>query len=234
MFEILLLDLDDTILDFSWARRQALQRTLTRFALPDSPEIRKLFARLDRDCWSRLERGELTRQQVREVRFRSFLEELGLDGDPLALSDSYVEFLAQGHCFLPGAQEAVRRLSESCRLFLVTNSTVRVQQGRLKSADLYRYFEDIFISEQVGAGKPSVEFFNHCFARIPGFRREAALIVGDSLTTDIRGGKNAGIATCWINPTDQTPPKELTPDYQIPSLTQLEGLLSAVRNGNKT
>ena len=95
---------------------------------------------------------------------------------------------------------------------------------------MLRYFENIFISAELGANKPSREFFDRCFAQIPKFQREAALIVGDSLTSDIQGGKNASIATCWVNPKNLQAPENLTPDYQIPSLSQLEALLSAMRN----
>lgn len=225
MFEILLLDLDDTILDFGWAENQAITRTLTAFGIEPTKEVCALYSRINLEHWRRLERKELTREQVRVGRFAELLRTLGVAGDALACADTYVAYLAQGHRFLPGAQEAVSRLSEKYRLFLVTNGNAPVQEGRLKSADLSRFFEKIFISQEIGANKPAVEFFDRCFMQIPDFDREKTIIVGDSLTSDILGGNNAGIAACWVNPKHRPRRADIRVDYEIESITQLKMLL---------
>ena len=230
MFEIILLDLDDTILDFSWAEGHAIRSALQEFGIVPTEEICQTYRKINLAHWQALERRALTLEQVRVGRFRALLAALGKTGAEYDLADAYVHYLGRGHCFLPGAKEAVEGLSQKYRLFLVTNGNPPVQWGRLQSADLLRYFENIFISAELGANKPSREFFDRCFAQIPKFQREAALIVGDSLTSDIQGGKNASIATCWVNPKNLQAPENLTPDYQIPSLSQLEALLSAMRN----
>ena len=229
MFEILLLDLDDTILDFHLAERYAIQKTLAAFGIEPNEEVCGIYSRINREHWQRLERRELTREQVRVGRFDELFRTLGVGGDPLACADAYVENLGQGHYFLPGAQEAVGRLSQKYRLFLVTNGNASVQEGRLKSAKITHYFEKVFISQLIGANKPAVEFFNGCFAQIPDFDREKTLIVGDSLTSDILGGNNAGIATCWVNPGHLPHGGEIRVDYQIEALSQLEALLETLR-----
>ena len=140
---------------------------------------------------------------------------------------SYEHNLSIGHYFLPGAEEAVKRLHEKYRLFLVSNGTAVVQQGRLTSANLYPWFEKVFISQEIGFNKPDKAFFDRCFAQIPGFDPSKALMVGDSLTSDIQGGINAGLRTVWINPAHK-PADKIHPDYEIEGLSQLETLLEGL------
>ena len=161
-------------------------------------------------------------------RFRQLLEELGKEGDPAAMGELYLERLARGHCFLPGALETLDILVKKYRLFLVTNGNPPVQYGRLKSAGITHYFEKLFISMEIGHNKPSVEFFDHCFSNIPGFDKSKAIIVGDSLLSDIRGGINAGIKTCWVNPNHRPFREEIVPDYQIEKLPQLLPILETL------
>jgi len=123
-----------------------------------------------------------------------------------------------------GAREAVERLSQKYRLSLVSNGNAKVQAGRLDSAGIRPFFEKIFISQELGADKPDPVFFERAFAQIPGFRKDRAMIAGDSLTSDILGGKNAGIATCWVAPQD-IDPGDIRPDHRIERLSQLEGVL---------
>ena len=175
-----------------------------------------------------MELGKLTRKQVQEERFHVLFSELGREVDGEAIAKAYMENLAIGHYFLPGAEEAVARLSKKYRLFLASNGTASVQAGRMTSANLYRFFEKVFVSEEIGANKPSLEYFELCFAQIPGFDRSKAIMVGDSLTSDIRGGQNAGIATCWVNPRGLPRREDIIPDYELSSLAQLEDLLERI------
>jgi len=104
-----------------------------------------------------------------------------------------------------------------------------VQKGRMTSANLYRFFEKVFVSEEIGANKPSMDYFGPAFAQIPGFDRSKAIIVGDSLSSDIQGGINAGIATCWVNPNHKEAPAHIRPDYEIEALHQLPALLESLK-----
>ena len=144
--------------------------------------------------------------------------------DAAACVKSYEKNLSIGHYFLPGAEETVKRLHEKYRLFLLSNGTACVQHGRLTSAGLYPYFEQVFISQEIGYNKPDKAYFDGCFSRIPGFDPKKALMVGDSLTSDIRGGINAGVKTVWVNPSHKAC-GDIRPDYQIEALSQLEALL---------
>lgn len=223
MIEFLFLDLDDTILDFQKAERLALAKTLESFGLPPTDTVLARYHEINREHWERLERKELTRQQVLVGRFAALFAEMGLSAQAEQVARTYEENLSQGHYFLPGAEEALKSLSKKYKLYLASNGTARVQAGRLKSAGIIPYFQEIFVSEEMGYNKPDPAYFDACFARIPGFRKDRAMMVGDSLTSDILGGIQAGIATCWVNPHHKT--GSIRPDYEIESIVQLEALL---------
>lgn len=224
MMEFLFLDLDDTILDFRKAERIAIAKTIRDFGVEPAAETLALYHRINKAHWEMLERGELTRAEVLLNRFAVLFRELGVEADAAACAKSYEKNLSVGHYFLPGAEEAVASLSKKYRLFLASNGTAAVQKGRLTSANLYRFFEQTFISQELGHNKPSKAYFDACFARIPDFDPEKAVMVGDSLTSDILGGRNAGIATVWVNP-EHKPCGGIRPDYEIEVLYQLEALL---------
>ena len=224
MIEFLFLDLDDTILDFHKAERIAIAKTIRDYGVEPTEEILALYHRINKWHWEQLELGNLTRKQVQEDRFAVLFRELGREVDAEACAKAYMENLAIGHYFLPGAEEAVDRLSRKYRLFLVSNGNASVQKGRMTSANLYRFFEKVFVSQEIGFNKPAKAYFDACFAQIPDFDPARALMVGDSLSSDIKGGINAGIPTVWVNP-EHKPCGEIKPDYEIEALSQLEALL---------
>ncbi len=228
MFEILFLDMDDTILDFKKAEKLALCKTLEGFSLEPTEEVCARYSAINQLHWERLERKEITREQVILGRFEMLFAEYGIPGDSAQIAGQYTKNLAVGHYFLPGAEDAVKVLSQKYRLFLSSNGTTWVQKSRIQSAGIAQYFENIFISQEIGVNKPDKGFFDGCFARIPDFDREKAMIVGDSLTSDILGGKNAGIATCWVNPKGKKARADICPDYEIEGLDKLEILLQSL------
>ena len=227
MIEFLFLDLDDTILDFHKAERIALSRTIRDFGVEPTEEVLHLYHGINKWHWEQLELGRMTRDQVLVDRFGVLFERLGRTVDPAACAKAYERNLSIGHYFLPGAEEAVDALSKKYRLFLASNGTASVQKGRMTSANLYRFFETVFVSQEIGHNKPSKAYFDACFARILGFDPARAMIVGDSLTSDIKGGINAGIRTVWVNP-DHKPCGDIRPDYEIEALSQLEALLEVL------
>lgn len=229
MIEFLLLDLDDTILDFHKAERIALSKTIRDFGIEPTQEVLDRYHVINKWHWEQLELGKLTRDEVLQNRFGVLFSELDVPADKALCAKTYEKNLSIGHYFLPGAEEAVDSLSKKYRLFLVSNGTACVQEGRMRSANLYRFFEKVFVSQEIGANKPSLEYFSRCFAQIDGFDPKKAIIVGDSLSSDIQGGKNAGILTCWINPERKTAPAHLTPDYDIPALSHLESILENLK-----
>lgn len=228
MIEFLLLDLDDTILDFHKAERIAIAKTLDSFGLTATEEVLSRYHVINKQHWEMLERGELTRPQVLQNRFAVLFSEFGLEVDAAAVAKAYEKNLSIGHYFLPGAEEAVDSLSKKYKLYLVSNGTASVQKGRMTSANLYRFFEKVFVSQEIGYNKPAREFFDGCFSQIPGFDPEKAIIVGDSLTSDILGGMNAGIKTCWVNPEHLPGREDIKADFEIESIKELEALLATL------
>ncbi|MBQ3529437.1 MAG: YjjG family noncanonical pyrimidine nucleotidase [Oscillospiraceae bacterium] len=228
MIEFLFLDLDDTILDFHKAERLALGKTFRSFGLEPTEEVLTRYHLINKAHWERLERKELTREEVLVGRFAALFQEFGLQVDPEACARAYENNLSIGHYFLPGAYEAVESLSKKYKLYLASNGTAKVQAGRLNSANISHYFQKIFVSQEIGANKPDILYFQRCFAEIPGFDVTKAMMVGDSLTSDILGGIQAGMKTCWVNPNGKVAPENIQPDYEIKALSELEGLLDSL------
>ena len=227
MIEFVFLDLDDTILDFRKAEYIAIGKTIADFGIDPTDAVRHRYHEINIWHWHQLELGNMTREQVLEGRFRMLFAELGVDVDAEKVARAYEKNLGIGHWFLPGAEEAVARLSKKYRLFLASNGTASVQKGRMTSANLYRFFEKVFVSQEIGHNKPSKAYFDGCIAQIPGFDPDKAVMVGDSLSSDIQGGINAGIKTVWVNP-NHAEARTVRPDYEIESLTQLEALLEQI------
>lgn len=223
-----LLDVDDTILDFRKAEAVALSKALAERKIEPTPAIIERYSQINKSQWELLEEGRLTREQVLLRRFELLFEELGLDLSPERMRDRYEHYLAVGHYFMPGAPELLWELYGKYALYIVSNGTASVQAGRLASAGIENFFEGIFISQEIGCNKPEQAFFERCFARIANFDPRRAMIVGDSLTSDIRGGRNAGILSCWYNPRGSAPRQDIRPDYEIQSLAQLPALLDSL------
>ena len=227
MIEFLFLDLDDTILDFHKAERLAISKTFKSFGLEPTEQVLQQYHEINIMQWQMLERGETTRDEVLVNRFGILFKKKGIDADSVLCARTYEKNLGIGHYFLPGAEEAVKALHKKYRMFLASNGTAEVQHSRLTSAGLYPYFEKVFISQKLGYNKPSREYFEACYAMIPGFTPDRAIMVGDSLTSDILGGKNGGMKTVWVNPQHRKC-GEIVPDYEIENITQLEKLLETL------
>ena len=228
MIEFLFLDLDDTILDFHKAERIAIAKTIRDFGVEPTEGVLNRYHVINKWHWEQLELGTLTRAEVLVNRFAALFSELGEEVDARKCAKVYEKNLSIGHYFLPGAEEAVEALSKKYRLYLASNGTASVQKGRMTSANLYRFFEKVFVSQEIGHNKPSKAYFDGCFAQIPDFDPKKAMIVGDSLSSDIKGGINAGIATVWVNPNHLPANPDIPADYEIEVLSQLEALLETL------
>ena len=223
-----LLDLDNTILDFDTAERHALSRAFTMLGVAYDDALLKRYNQLNIRHWEMLEDGILTREEVLVKRFEALYREKGIEADADRTQALYESLLAEGHWFMPGAEELLEALTGKYRLFLCSNGSALVQEGRIKSAGIAPYFERIFVSEHMGANKPEKKYFDVCFAQIPDFDRQKTVMLGDSLTSDIRGGVNAGVKTCWFNPKGKPNPGAVLPDYEIRALDEFPPLLEQI------
>ena len=218
-------DLDNTLLDFDRGEAHALSRALRQFGVDPTPAVLDRYHVINLSQWELLEEGKLTKDQVLLRRFDLLFAELGTACDSQAVCDLYESFLAEEHAFVPGAPELLKALTPRYSLYLATNGAAAVQRRRLADANILPYFQDIFISEEVGFHKPSPAFFHACFAAIPSFDPASALMVGDSLTSDIRGGRDAGLRTCWFDRLGRFCRPDIQPDYTVTALDQLPALL---------
>lgn len=221
MITHIFLDVDNTILDFNKAEAIALEKTLSALSVPHSPEVIRRYSQLNLAQWKLLE-------QVKVRRYRLLFDELKTDASPEEAARIYEGLLGQGHYFMDGAVEMLQALYGSFHLYLATNGTASVQKSRLKSAEIEPFFEQIFISEELGCNKPETSFFERCFATIPDFKKEEAVMVGDSLTSDILGGIRAGIRTIWFNKDLKESSGEIRPDHTIKALSELPDLLRSM------
>ena len=220
-----LLDIDDTILDFQTAEAAALRRAFTALDIPIDDALIARYNAINRSQWELLEAGVLTREQVLVRRFELLFEEYAYNASGAEATARYERELCFGHWFMPGAEELLKELMGDYRLFIVSNGSAKVQDARLRSAGIGPFFEQIFISERLGAEKPTRAFFERCFARIPDFDPTRAILVGDSLTSDIRGAINAGVRSCWYNARQRPARADIVPDYEIRALSELPPLL---------
>ena len=227
-YRFLLLDADGTLLDFDQDMLHAFQGTFEAcFAgqRPYAPALLDTYEGCNNRWWKKLERGECEKSQLFTGRFRDFLAETGLSGDPEQINEAYFKNLGQGGALLPGALELVRDLSEQYELYIVTNGNAATQKTRLERSGLLNYVNSYFVSEDAGAAKPDVRYFDYVFSRIPGFAKEEALLIGDSLTSDMLGAQNAGIDAVWYCPQGGEVPEGLSIPYRADSFGEIRGLL---------
>lgn len=228
MIRNVLFDLDDTLFDFHKAEKIALTKTLVHFGIDPTEETLALYSTINAAHWKRLELGEISREEVKVGRYRELFETIGVECDPAKATAYYESMLAIGHYFMPGAPELLEELYRKYRLYIVSNGTAKVQEGRIGSSGIAKYMDGIFISQILGANKPDKQFFDICFAEIPDFSLSETVIIGDSLSSDIKGGINAGITTVWFNPKGIENDNDIKPDYTIKELSEVPGLLSQI------
>ncbi|WP_181186108.1 YjjG family noncanonical pyrimidine nucleotidase [Alkalicoccus urumqiensis] len=217
-----LFDLDDTLLDFQAAQEYALSKLFTQHDIPLTAEIKQRYKEINRNLWSAYEEGEVAKSFVLTARFEHLFEELGLHFRGEELEPLYRKFLQEKTIFISGAERVVDTLKQSCRLSIATNGVAATQQARLKLSGLMEKMDDIFISETIGAQKPSAGFFSYVLERLP---EQETVIIGDSLTADIAGGNKAGLKTIWFNPEGKQRDTGITPDMEVRKLTEIPSLL---------
>ena len=221
-YDILLFDADNTVLDFDSSEEQALRRAFQEVGLNFDKNVLQVYRKNNVAQWQLFELGQLTKSQVLINRFILTFEDLHLPTDELdTVATLYEEYLKFGFFVVPHAEEVLTQLQDKCQLYIVSNGVAEIQNSRMKGSGLERYFRERFVSETVGYPKPQIEYFNYCFGHIDGFDKSKSLIIGDSLTSDIQGGVNAGIDTCWFNPTHAKNTSKLLPTYEIDDLRTL-------------
>ena len=225
----MLLDADGTLLDFDQDMLHAFQATFeTCFARqrPYAPELLEIYERCNNRWWKKLERGECEKSQLFTGRFRDFLAETGLSGDPEQINETYFKNLGQGGALLPGAAGAGAGSLGTVRAVHRHQWQRRhPKKPGWSGPGLLNYVNSYFVSEDAGAAKPDVRYFDYVFSRIPGFAKEEALLIGDSLTSDMMGAQNAGIDAVWYCPQGGEVPEGLSIPYRAGSFGEIRRLL---------
>lgn len=224
-------DLDQTLLNFDLSMDYAIRAVFNRYGLAVTDEIVTRYDAINRSYWNRLELGEITKKEVTVGRFYTLFEELHIRHIvPEEMADAYQKELGSVFFFIDGAKELVTELrAKGLRQYIVTNGVYATQASKMKLSGLDQIMDGVFVSEAIGYPKPMKEYFDACFAALPGISRDDCILVGDSLTSDMRGAANAGIASCWFNPGRKIKEIDVPTDYEIRRLDELLPILEQER-----
>lgn len=223
-YSTLFLDLDNTLLDFNKAEKVAVEKVLKSYSLPHDSEAIKTYSKINASFWKRFEKGEISKDAIFEGRFIKLLEVFGKTGDTKAISEDYCKNLSEGYFTVDGSFEILDYLKNKGYFLCATTNGLSITQfKRIKKSGLEPYFDKIFVSEDTGHQKPEKEYFDYAIENIPEKNRQSILIIGDSQSSDILGGINSGIDTCWYNPYGDT--EKYKPTYEIKDLSELKKIL---------
>lgn len=228
MIKSIILDVDDTLLDFHKSERLALSETLIDLGITPSDETVSLYSRINREQWNALERGEVRREELLYRRFDLLFRELGVSASGTIAQSRYERYLSEQVHFVDGAKELLSLLFGKYKLYIASNGTAVVQDPRIEKSGIAPYFDGIFISERVGYNKPDLRFFDAVLRAMGEVKKDEIIIFGDSLTSDIFGGKNAGIKTCWFNPSKKKNESDIVPDYEVKNLLDFPKILDKI------
>ena len=220
-FPYLLLDADNTLFDFNAANHDAFSSVCSYCDIPYTEEYYNLYESINKPLWAAFDRGEVTKDFLVVERFRRFLDIVGVKRNPTDCNKLHLSKLGQSTTLLPYAYDVCRTLSQSHKLYIVTNAVASVQKRRLASSTIAPYISDAFISEEAGASKPSTEYFNYVFSQVSNLNKNNCILIGDSLSSDIKGANNFDIPCCWYNINGESRPRSLRIDYEINDLRQL-------------
>lgn len=225
-YTTILWDVDGTLLDFLYSQRYAVRKCFRSMGREITEEQIQRYSQINDDYWKRLELGEVTKEQLLTGRFVALFHEYGIENiDVEAFAKEYQEALGSVFSYLDDSLAICQALRGRVRQYVVTNGVIATQRNKLELSGLAAVMDDLFISEQVGAPKPSRAFFDYVLAHIEEKDKAKILIVGDSVSSDIKGGVQAGIATCWYRPEGEVNQSVYRPDYEISNLHALFDIL---------
>ena len=223
--KIVLLDLDNTIIDFNECARHSIMNIFEEYGFVYTPKVFDTFITENVKIWKRLENGEITKSELRAYRWNIILGKLGIEYDGTIIEEKFEYGVSQGAYPVEGAYELLDYLQDKYELYIVSNGFRFVQESRLKIGDYRKYFKDIFLSEDIGIQKPAPEFFDYCFEKLKNPQKDTVILIGDSLSADIIGGINYGIDCIWFNKNGDTLPDDVKPTYTVDTLSEIKNIL---------
>ena len=225
MIRTVFLDVDNTLMDFNECAHLAMQKTFCEAGLSFQEEMFPVFIETNDALWHEIEKGNLTRDELHQIRWVRVFERLGIAYDGVVFEKMFLRHLETTPALIPGALELLAYLSKKYTLCLASNASYKPQTKRLEHSGLLPFVHHVFISEVMGVSKPKKGFFDICFSQIPGATPEESMMIGDSLHADIGGAVAYGMKTCWFNFYNQPAPENLRVDYIVSSLDEIKEFL---------
>ena len=225
-YEIIIFDADETLFDFKKSERYAFKNTMLEFDIKyDENHHLKIYQGINTTIWKEFEQGVITQEKLKVERFKRLSDRLNVGFDEIQFASSYMKHLSNASFLYTDSIDLVESLHKDYRLTIITNGLKDVQDNRIRKSIIAKYFEDIVVSEEVKVSKPDPKIFQRALNNIKHTDKSKVLMVGDSLTSDIQGGINFGIDTCWFNPNKIANKTEIKPTYEICNFIQLKDIL---------
>lgn len=221
----ILIDIDNTLLDFNRGSEASMKKCMIHFGIEHRDGMYETFKRINDGLWHRIEKGELTKDELHRIRWGLVFEELGIDFDGVEFETEFLETLKTSSVPVDGAFELLEHLRKRYIVCAASNAPSIQQRSRLENCGMIEYFDKLFISEEIGHPKPSASFFDACLAALPGISREEAVMIGDSLTADIYGGVEYGLRTVWFNFEKRDIPSDIGNTAVVHSLWEISEIL---------
>ena len=225
-YSTVLFDADGTLLDFKRSEYEAVKEMLTDFDIFADDEMIEKYSEINDGLWKALERGEIEKSVLLYHRFELFCEYYGFERDSRKMAEAYMYKLSTKSYLLEGAEKLCEALFGKVKMYIVTNGVEFIQKGRFSNCPISKYFDDVFISGVIGYEKPDIRYFE-CVKEKVGFDKSSTLIVGDSLSSDIKGGINFGIHTCWYNPLKKSVGEDMGITYNVASFDEIYKVITS-------
>jgi putative hydrolase of the HAD superfamily len=226
-YEVIIFDADETLFDFRKSEREAFKNSMIEFDIKyDENHHLKIYSEINAAIWKEFEEGLITQEKLKVERFKRLANKLEVAFDEVEFAKVYMKHLADASFLFEDSEALVESLYKDYKLTIVTNGLTDVQNGRIKKSTIAKYFQDVVISEEVKVAKPDPRIFDLALNNLKHTDKSKVLMVGDSLSSDIKGGVNAGIDTCWYNPSKTPNTSDIKPTYEISSLNELKDIIN--------
>lgn len=225
MIKAILLDVDNTLIDFNKSAEWSIRKCFEEYGLEFTDDVLPVFHRINDELWHRIEQGTITKPQLHKIRWQTIFDALGIKENGEEFEKKFVEYVPQAGIPVEGAKDLLEYLASKYIICFASNSSKSQQNIKLKKAHMMKYAEHLFISDDIGFAKPAKEFFEACMEKLKGISKEEVILIGDSLTADIAGGINFGIKTIWFNFKQEEVPENLRADYIVNNLSEIKNIL---------
>lgn len=221
---VVFIDIDDTLLDFTKCANDAIKSACNKFGVPYTTTLVDTFHPINLDLWHRLEKKEVTKEKLFDTRFQIVFDKLGIKADGIAFETAFRENFHESAILVDGARDLLEYLRSKYKVYVASNASMHQQTNRMKKAELDGYIDGYFVSEEIGFPKPQKEFFDACFKELPDVKPQDVVMIGDSLSADIKGACEYGLKTIWYNHRNE-PTSDVKCDYIVSRLSEVKNIL---------